>query len=200
MAGAFVAAMFVLLAASLIAQTVSPTSVGPICTDFPVSITLPPDAVNEDVDVFFLIDDTNSFEVFAPLVGQVFGGWCPRSIPRCRTSPSVSASEDSKTSDGPGRRTDSPAEVAAGRPFILNQPIVTAQDAGGVIARTTASHDRALAARTAPGIGGDAPEASLEALYQVATGAGFDGDGNGSTLDSGAAGAATTRSHPGYER
>jgi hypothetical protein len=36
-------------------------------------------------------------------------------------------------------------------------------------------------ARTAPGLGRDTPESALERLYQVATGSGFDGDGDGAT-------------------
>jgi hypothetical protein len=58
---------------------------------------------------------------------------------------------------------------------VLNQPIVTVADAGGAAARGALIND--AFARTAPGFGGDTPEAALEALYQVATGRGFDGDG-----------------------
>ncbi|MEE8526330.1 MAG: MopE-related protein [Thermoanaerobaculia bacterium] len=51
--------------------------------------------------------------------------------------------------------------------------------------------------RTAPGFGGDGPESNIEALFQIATGLGFDGNGNGSTLDSGPAGAVATQVSPG---
>ena len=66
-----------------------------------------------------------------------------------------------------------------GRPFILNQPILTAGDAGGERERNALIG--AALGRTAPGFGGDGPETALEGLYQVATGLGFDGDGDGST-------------------
>ena len=75
------------------------------------------------------------------------------------------------------------AESMNGRPFILDQPIVTSADAGGVDARNKLITD--ALSRSAPGNGGDGPEAALEGLYQVATGAGFDGDGDGSTNGAG---------------
>jgi VCBS repeat-containing protein len=51
--------------------------------------------------------------------------------------------------------------------------------------------------RTTPGYGGDQPETDIEALYQVVTGLGFDGNNNGSVLDSGVAGLASTQLNPG---
>ncbi len=72
-----------------------------------------------------------------------------------------------------------------GRPFLLDQPIVTSADAGGADARNKLIVD--ALSRSAPGDGGDGPEATLEGLYQVATGAGFDGDGDGSTTGQGGA-------------
>ncbi len=51
--------------------------------------------------------------------------------------------------------------------------------------------------RTTPGYGGDAPETDIEALFQVVTGRGFDGNNNGSVLDSGPAGLASTQLTPG---
>jgi large repetitive protein len=47
------------------------------------------------------------------------------------------------------------------------------------------------------GNGGDSPETAIEALYQIATGMGFDGNGNGNTTDSGPAGRITTQTIPG---
>ena len=65
-----------------------------------------------------------------------------------------------------------------GRPFILNQDLLTATSAGGISARNAAIS--AAFARSNPNDwGGDDPEAILEALYQLAAGAGFDGDGDG---------------------
>src|SRR3954463_9835278 len=83
------------------------------------------------------------------------------------------------------------AENATGRPFILNQPIISA-DTPGFAASIQAALDR-----TAPGYGGDQPETDIEALYQMATGAGFDGNNNGTTTDSGPAGLVSTQLTPG---
>ena len=40
----------------------------------PLSITLPPDAVSEKVDVFFLFDDTGSFADLVRTVTSIFSG------------------------------------------------------------------------------------------------------------------------------
>src|SRR5712691_3689878 len=67
-----------LAGAPLVAQTVSPASVSipngvpPGCGRFPVSITLPPSTIHDAVDVFFLFDDTASFEDVAPGVTNIF--------------------------------------------------------------------------------------------------------------------------------
>ena len=71
------------------------------------------------------------------------------------------------------------------RPFMLNQPIVDDAEPGFSDAITGAI------LRVNPlGLGADLPESAVEALYQVATGAGFDGNdgGSGDTTDSGDAG------------
>lgn len=62
---------------------------------------------------------------------------------------------------------------------------MTSADAGGDDARNQLIVD--ALSRTAPGNGGDGPEAALEGLFQVATGAGFVGDGDGSTTGQGGA-------------
>lgn len=133
---------------------------------------------SNEVDVFFLFDDTISFETYAPSVKAIFNSLVTdleAAQPQANFGFGVGRFEDY---GGPGftfAGTGNPEQ----RPFILNQPIVTAATAGG----TTARNNLILDAfdRTAPGIGGDDPEASLaEGLYQVATGAGFDGDGDGS--------------------
>ena len=49
----------------------------------------------------------------------------------------------------------------------------------------------------APGYGGDGPETDIEALYQLVTGLGFDGNNDGSRLGSGPAGPAATQLFPG---
>lgn len=68
-----------------------------------------------------------------------------------------------------------------GRPFILNQPVVTIADAGSKDARNALIIDALQ--RQAPGFGGDDPESAVsDALFQAATGLGFDGNGDGSKL------------------
>ena len=64
------------------------------------------------------------------------------------------------------------------RPFILNQPIIRTSTTGFNAALAAALS----AGRDAPGLGGDPPETLIEALYQIATGAGFDGDVLGANL------------------
>ena len=82
-------------------------------------------------------------------------------------------------------------EFPNGRPFILNQPIVSTGTPGFSTAIQSALD------RTAPGYGGDQPETDIEALFQAATGRGFDGNNNGTTTDSGAAGLVSTQLTPG---
>ena len=94
---------------------------------------------------------------------------------------------------GPG--TGFSAENITGRPFILNQAIIATDhpNFSTLIANALA--------RTAPGFGGDGPESAIgEGLYQIATGAGFDGDGNGSNLDSGPAGDPNDPDQPRQQR
>ena len=191
-----------LIAPSAVAQTIVPTNIdvgagSPVCDggseEFPVSITLPPGGVADKVDVFLLFDDTGSFAGFVPTVADIFSGLVTdleSTVPGVEFGFGVGRFEDY---GGPG--TDFSSEASQGRPFTLNQPIVTAATAGGSSARDTLIND--ALERTAPGFGGDSPETDIEGLYQVATGAGFDGDGNGSTLDSGPAGDATTQTSPG---
>jgi hypothetical protein len=190
------------IAATAMAQTITPPSIAigstsPVCSggtqEVPISITLPPDTVLDSVDVFMLFDDTGSFASFVPGIAALF----PAVVSDLETAlPGVSFGFGvGRLEDYGGDGSGFSGETAQGRPFTLNQPIVTAATAGGSAARdaliTTALNN------TAPGFGGDTPETDIEALYQVATGAGFDGNGNGNTTDSGAAGAAATQTAPG---
>ncbi|MGH8585695.1 MAG: hypothetical protein ACREWE_05770 [Gammaproteobacteria bacterium] len=160
----------------------------------PLSITLPPDAVSEKVDVFFLFDDTGSFAPFVRTVTSIFSGLVgdlETALPGVEFGFGVGRFEDY---GGPG--TGFSGEAPTGRPFTLNQPIITAADADGAPARDALIN--AALDRTAPGGGGDGPESAVaEGLLQTATGIGFDGDGNGSTLNSGPAGLAATQTSPG---
>lgn len=77
------------------------------------------------------------------------------------------------------------------RPFVLTQPILSMDDP-----RFSAVLADALSRQT-PGYGGDTPETLIEALFQTATGAGWDEDFDGDTDGSGAAGAIATQRTPG---
>jgi hypothetical protein len=151
-----------------------------------VSLTLPnAGALTNLVDVFLLFDDTGSFTANSPIVRAAF----PEIIASLQTAlPGINLGF------GVGRLEEYAnfaAEYASGRPFILNHPIVASSTPGFSTAIQAALD------RMAPGYGGDQPETVFEALYQVVTGAGFDGNNNGSTLDSGAAGLVATQLNPG---
>jgi hypothetical protein len=151
-----------------------------------VSLTLPTGgALTNMVDVFLLFDDTGSFTANSPIVRAAF----PQIISSLQTAlPGIDLGF------GVGRfeeYANYASEFAAGRPFILNQPIISSTTPG-----FSTSIQSALD-RTAPGYGGDTPETTIEALYQAATGRGFDGNNNGTTSDSGAAGLVSTQLTPG---
>lgn len=155
----------------------------------PIRLTFPPASTINKVDVFLLFDDTGSFAGLVPSVNSIFSQLVTdlqTALPGVDFGYGVGRFEDF---GGPGSAFS--GEFSAGRPFTLNQPIIT----------TTTPNFLTLIngalARTAPGYGGDGPETSFESLYQVATGAGFDGDGNGSSLDSGPTGLAATQTNPG---
>lgn len=151
-----------------------------------VSLTLPnTGALTNLVDVFLLFDDTGSFVNNSPIVRSAF----PNIISQLQTSlPGIDLGF------GVGRLEEYAnfaSEYATGRPFILNQPIIAASTTGYLAAIQAALN------RTTPGYGGDGPETDIEALYQLVTGRGFDGNNNGSVLDSGPAGLAATQLTPG---
>ncbi len=151
-----------------------------------VSLTLPnTGALTNAVDVFLLFDDTGSFTNNSPIVRAAF----PNIITQLQTSLS-----GTDLAFGVGRFEEYgnfASEYGTGRPFVLNQPIVAASTAGYMTAIQAALN------RTTPGYGGDGPETDIEALYQLVTGVGFDGNNNGSVMDSGAAGLGSTQLLPG---
>jgi len=151
-----------------------------------VSITLPTTgALTNLVDVFLLFDDTGSFVNNSPIVRAAF----PDIISQLQTSLS-----GIDLGFGVGRFEEYgnfASEYSTGRPFVLNQPIVAAGTSGYMTAIQSALN------RTTPGYGGDQPETDIEALYQLVSGQGFDGNNNGTVLDSGAAGLASTQLNPG---
>ena len=151
-----------------------------------VSLTLPTSgALTNKADVFLLFDDTGSFTGNSPIVRAAF----PDIISSLQTNlPGLDLGF------GVGRFEEYgnfAAEFSTGRPFILNQPIIGAGTSG------FATSIQAALDRVAPGYGGDTPETDIEALFQAVTGAGFDGNGNGTTSDSGAAGLSSTQVTPG---
>ncbi len=151
-----------------------------------VSVTMPnTGALTNLVDVFLLFDDTGSFVNNSPIVRSAF----PTIISQLQASlPGIDLGF------GVGRfeeYANFASEYSTGRPFVLNQPIVAASTVGYMDAVQAALN------RTTPGYGGDQPETDIEALYQLVTGLGFDGNDNGSVLDSGAAGLVSTQLNPG---
>ena len=199
---AWVVAALLLVAPDVQGQTVAPTSIdfgsdSAVCTggleETNVSITLPEGTTTNKVDVFLLFDDTGSYAGFVSSTAAVFEDVIDdleAALPTVEFGFGIGRFEDYHGGSGFS------GETTSGRPFILNQPIVTAADAGGDAARdgliTTAL------GQTAPGFGGDGPESAIaEGLFQVAEGIGFDGNGDGDTEDSGAAGAVSTQTSPG---
>ena len=129
---------------------------------------------SQQVDVFLLFDDTGSFAGTAPLLIDEFSNV----VSQLQTNlPNVDFGF------GVGRFEDERNVF----PFVLNQPIGSPDNALFQTALTQALN------RTAPGNGGDSPETALEGLYQIATGVGFDGDGDGLADGNGPAGAPLTQ-------
>jgi hypothetical protein len=141
-----------------------------------------------------LLDDTGSFAGFKGTVSSIFSDLVTSlqtALPDVNFAFGVARTKDY---GGPGSSFSS--DDPQSRPFILSQPIVTAATATADGTTLNSLISTALSIN-APGYGGDTPEAYFEALYQMATGAGFDGNGNGNTTDSGSAGASATQSSPG---
>ncbi len=151
-----------------------------------VSLTLPDNgSLSNMVDVFLLFDDTGSFTANSPIVRAAF----PTIIESLQAS-----LPGTNLGFGVGRLEEYgnfAAEFSSGRPFILNQPVVASSTPGFSTAIQSALD------RMAPGYGGDAPETDIEALFQLVSGRGFDGNNNGTVLDSGPAGLASTQLAPG---
>jgi hypothetical protein len=171
--------------------TIEPAS--PVCSGgsetLPVSISFPAASTVDRVDLFFLFDDTGSFAATVPTVASIFSSLVndlQAALPNVSFAFGVGRFEDY---GGPARTYS--LENSLGRPFVLNQPIIT-RDVPSFLSLINSALQR-----TAPGSGGDGPEANFEALFQVATGAGFDGNNNSSRLDSGSAGSANTQTAPG---
>ncbi len=148
----------------------------------------PAASVSADViDIVLALDDTASFSgsgatlisVFPQIVAEL-----QAALPGADFAFSVVRFEEyAGTGGGFGNVTDL-------RPFILNQP---------VIATTTTDFQLAIdsaLARVSPAGGSGADETYIEALFQIATGLGFDGNNDGDVIDSGPAGLVTTQIMP----
>ena len=175
-------------------STVSPVSIDlgpgtPLATTktetLPVSITLPSGGVTDEVDLMLLLDDTGSFAAFSSTIETIFSNL----VTSLQTAlPGVDfAFGVTRVADFGGPGDDFDGDNSGSRPFTLNQPLVTDATAAANGTTVDALISTALA-NHGKGTGGDTPEAYLEALDQIATGAGFDGNGDGNTTDSGAAG------------
>jgi len=183
-------------------STVSPTSVSlgagsPLdltkTQTVPVSITLPPLSSTE-VDITLLLDDTGSFTTFVQPVENMFSNLVTSlqaALPGVSFGFGVARFEDY---GGPG--TFFSSDISQSRPFLLDQPIVTAATAAAHGTSLNSLITTALGEQ-GQGNGGDIPEPDFEALYQLATGAGFDGNGSGSKLESGPAGSVEAATSPG---
>jgi hypothetical protein len=186
------------------AAPVSPSSIditsGGVCSTsgsatYPISINLPTPYVNSNVDVALLLDDTGSFSSEWSSVASTFSSVADQLQ---TDAPGVTFGFGvSMFKDYGGAWTGVDEDDQQSRPFILNQPVITASTAGSASALDTDIANAVGLADQLPGSGGDTPEASLEGLYQLATGTGLDGNGNGSDLDSGPAGALATEETPG---
>jgi hypothetical protein len=150
-----------------------------------------------EVDIFLLMDDSESFAPHAQAVKDMFTSLVSN-LPTLFTTADfgfgVGRFEDY---GGPG--SDFSGGDTGSRPFILNQPIVTSKDAGSQ-ASLEDLIEAALSRDNLAGSGGDLPGSAIsEALYQVAVGDGFDGNGDGQTTGNGGtqvAGAEETQTTP----
>jgi hypothetical protein len=165
--------------------------------DVRVSLDLPPDAVPNTVDIALAIDARPSFAAATLRLAQAF----PEIVQRLTTAfPSIDfAFSVSKFQDygGPGHvfRLVSPPgpEAELGRPFVLMQPSIRADSPENIQAIVDAL------LTTLPG-GNELTTFStyLEALNQIAHGAGIDANASGSALESGLAGVRGGNGELGY--
>lgn len=133
-------------------------------------------SLTDVIDVFLLLDDTDSFATAGPSIQSAFN----QLINDLNTNfPSADFAF------GVGR-FEAYNAAANNRPYILNQPIITDDTPF-----FQSAIDAALR-RTAPG-NGLALEPVFESLFQIATGVGFDGNADGDTVDNGAAGPFATQ-------
>ena len=136
--------------------------------------------VGGPIDVLLLIDDTGSFQGTGPEILTAFPlliAQLQQQFPGQSLAFGVSRFQEYQQNNNPAS------------PFVLNQPIIV---------DSTANFQSAINAAlnrvsTVSG-GSQRNETAYEALHQIATGVGLDYNGNGTTLDNGAAGLISTQS------
>jgi len=137
------------------------------------------------IDVVLALDDTGSFEPTGAILANVF----PQIIAALQ-----SALPNADLAFGVARFEEYAGPTAPGgsqfaQPFILNQPVISTNTTDFQLAIDAALN------RTAPGGGSGRDETHIEALYQIATGVGLDGNGDGDITDAGPAGLVSTQTN-----
>ncbi len=132
--------------AAAAASPVSPSSIditsGGVCSTsgsatYPISVSLPTPYVNNNVDVSLLLDDTGSFSSEWSSVASTFGSVVDQLQ---ADAPGVTFGFGvSMFKDYGGAWTGVDGDDPQTRPFILNQPIITASTAGSASAQGNAS-------------------------------------------------------------
>ncbi len=195
-------------------RTLEPFQIRGVVDPIPVRTVQGP----KRIDIFFLMDDSG-IQAIAAQRGMVYGQFpleTPDQTTRKRQATAIEIFRDLVTkikadllaaypletfdlAFGVGRFEDfggsfRPGDAQA-RPFLLNQPIFR-QDRDTFATRLDTAFPR-----IAPGNGNDPtaandPQSAIEALFQVGSGAGFDGDGGGKD-GSGVFGSSTAQDSPG---
>jgi Ca2+-binding RTX toxin-like protein len=136
-----------------------------------------------NLDVFLLFDDTLSFNSATTSVQTAFASIITNlqtNFPNADLAFGVGRFEAYTGGGFFGGGTE--------QPFILNQPLISTATPQFQLAIDAALN------RNAPAIG-QGEETIFEALLQIALGAGFDGNGDGDTVDNGPAGLFTTQTN-----
>jgi hypothetical protein len=145
---------------------------------------MPSPSTASKVDVFFLFSDTGKVaSKLVPNMIAAFGGVVEAlkvELPKVDFGFGVGRFEDYGGAWEFGSSTKS-----SGRPFRLIQPIISVTDAGDLALKSLV--EKAMG-DVVEATKGDTPESGIEALFQVATGRGFDGDGDGFTTGTGDSG------------
>ena len=187
-------------------STVSPASVslGPGSTldlqkprRVPLTITLPPSSSTIKVDIALLLDDTGSFKQFSR------GPWRASSAAWSVASGRAAGSRLWGLGSPSSRTMEAPSVSSRhgkhrGKPVLPGPADRHGRDGGCGRNEPEYAHGQRAGQQLVPGSGETLRNRTWKDCYQLATGAGFDGNGNGSKLDSGPAGdLATTEVEPG---